>query len=81
MQQAQRRTRIGALALGAVTVGLVAGFIVGMSSQGPAIAGSQTRAAPGGIPHGYAQVDPRNPAKGDPMAGIPSSFHVLATGS
>ena len=63
MQQAQRRTRMGALALGAVTVGLVAGFIVGMSSRGAAIAGSQTRAAPGGIPHGYARVDPRNPAR------------------
>jgi len=63
MQQHRRHAKVGALALSAVALGLVAGFVLGLNSAVGASPGGQTRAAPGGIPHGYAQVDPRDPAR------------------
>jgi hypothetical protein len=46
----------------AVALGLAAGMVVGMNSAVGALAGSHPRQA-AGIPRGYAQVDPRNPAR------------------
>ena len=63
MQRTRQHAKTGALALGAVAFGLVIGLVVGMNSAVGAIAGSQARATAGGIPHGYAQVDPRNPGR------------------
>jgi kynurenine formamidase len=63
MQQTRRRANVGALVLVAVALGLTAGFVLGMNSPVGASSGDQERAAPAGIPRGYAQVDPRNPAR------------------
>src|ERR1700746_3399512 len=63
MHQDRWRTKAGMIAVSAVALGLVAGFVLGMNSTVGAIAGSLARATAGGIPHGYAQVDPRNPAR------------------
>src|SRR5262249_55891365 len=62
MQQIRRHAKLCALAVSAVAVGLAAGMAVGMTSAVGAIADSHTRQAPG-ITGGYAQVDPRNPAR------------------
>ena len=62
MQQTRWHAKVGLLAVSAVAVGLVAGFVVGLNSTVGASAGARTRAAAGSIPHGYARVDPRNPA-------------------
>src|ERR1700719_4618777 len=63
MHQDRWRTKAGMIAVSAVALGLVAGFVLGMNSTVGASAGARTRAAAGSIPHGYAQVDPRNPAR------------------
>ncbi len=63
MQQTRRHAKMGALALSAAALGLVAGLVLGLNSAVVAVAGGQTRAAPGGVPRGYAQVDPRSPAR------------------
>ena len=63
MEKTRQHAKAGALALGAVAFGLVIGLAVGMNSAVGAIAGSQARATAGGIPHSYARVDPRNPAR------------------
>jgi hypothetical protein len=60
--QTRLRGKMGAPALIAVALALIAGFVFGMNSAGGASAGDQARAA-GGIPHGYARVDPRDPAR------------------
>src|SRR6516164_8986430 len=62
MQKTRQHVKAGALALGAAAVSLVTGLVLGLTSAGGAIAGDQARTTAGGIPHGYAQVDPRNPA-------------------
>src|SRR5690242_12675106 len=59
MQKTRQHAKAGALALGAAAVGLV----LGLTSAVGAIAGDQARTTTGGIPRGYAQVDPRNPAR------------------
>ena len=59
MQKSRQHAKVGALALGAAAVGLV----LGLTPAVGAIAGDRARPAAGGIPHGYAQVDPRNPAR------------------
>ena len=63
MQQSRWHVKMSAPALIAVAVALIAGFVFGLSSAGGASAGNQPQTAAGGIPHGYAQVDPRNPAR------------------
>ncbi len=63
MQKTRQHAKAGALALGAAAVGLVTGLVLGLTSAVGAIAGDQARTTTGGIPHGYAQVDPRNPAR------------------
>src|SRR6516165_3370571 len=63
MQKTRQHVKTGALALGAAAVSLVTGLVLGLTSAGGAIAGDQARTTAGGIPHGYAQVDPRNPAR------------------
>src|SRR5262249_44328080 len=63
MQKSRQHAKAGALALGAAAVGLMTGLVVGLTSAVGAIAGNQAPTAAGGIPHGYAQVDPRNPAR------------------
>ena len=64
MQQNRWQTKVGMIAVSSVAVGVVAGFVFGMNSAAGASAGGQTRAAAaGGIPRGYAEVDPRNPAR------------------
>ena len=63
MHQDRWRTKAGMIAVSAVALGLVAGFVLGMNSTVGASAGAGTRVAAGSIPHGYAQVDPRNPAR------------------
>src|SRR4249919_2340202 len=62
MRQTRWHGKRGAPTLIAVALALVAGFVFGMNSAGGASAGDQPPAA-GGIAHGYAQVDPRNPAR------------------
>jgi kynurenine formamidase len=62
MQQARWHVKMGAPALIAVSLALIAGFVFGLSSAGGVSAGDQPRTAAGGIPRGYAQVDPRDPA-------------------
>ena len=74
MQEIRRQAKLYALAVSAVAVGLAVGMAVGMTSAVGAIADGHTRQA-AGIPHGYAQVDPRNPARaqqvvlGQPLSG------------
>src|SRR5260370_40550541 len=63
MQKSRRHAKVGALALSAGVLGLVAGLALGMTTAVGAIAGGQARAAHGGVPRGYAQVDPRSPAR------------------
>ena len=63
MQQNRWQTKVGMIAVSSVAVGVAAGFVLGMNSAAGASAGGQTRAAATGVPHGYAQVDPRNPAR------------------
>src|SRR5260370_13218982 len=63
MWKAWRRAKVGALALSASALGLVAGLVLGMNTAVGAMAGGQARVAQGGISGGYAQVDPRNPAR------------------
>jgi kynurenine formamidase len=63
MQQNRWRAKAGTLAVSAVALGLVAGFVLGMNSAAGASGGGHPRAAAGGIPRGYARVDPRNPAR------------------
>ena len=62
MQEIRRHAKLYALAVSAVAVGLAVGMVVGMNSAVGAIAGSHTQHATG-LPRGYAQVDPRNPAR------------------
>jgi hypothetical protein len=62
MPQTTWHGKRGAPALIAVALALIAGFVFGMNSAGGASAGDQPPVT-GGIPHGYAQVDPRNPAR------------------
>ena len=63
MQRTWWHGKMGAPTLIAVALALIAGFIFGMSSAGGASARDQTRAAASGIPRGYTQVDPRDPAR------------------
>src|SRR3989442_1377002 len=63
MQRTWWHGKMGAATLIAVAIALIAGFIFGMSSAGGASAGDQTHAAASGIPRGYTQVDPRDPAR------------------
>ena len=63
MQKTRQHAKAGALALGAAAVGLVTGLALGLTSAVGAIAGDQARTTAGGIARGYAQVDPRNPAR------------------
>ncbi len=63
MRQTRWHGKTGALALTAVCLGLVAGFVLGLNSAVGAIRGDRAHPAPGGIPRGYARVDPRNPAR------------------
>src|SRR5258708_5395250 len=82
MQQNRWQTKVGMIAVSSVAVGVVAGLVLGMNSAAGASAGGQTRAAAaGGIPRGYAQVDPRNPAgsrqsfPGQPLRGNHRPLH------
>ena len=59
MQKISRHMKAGAVAL-AVAVGLMAGFVLGVNTTAGAAAGARTQASAGGIPSGYAQVDPRD---------------------
>ncbi len=63
MRKTWWHVKVGAIAVSGVAIGLVAGLVLGGTSALGAIAGGQARAAQSGIPRGYAQVDPRNPAR------------------
>jgi hypothetical protein len=63
MKKPGRHVKAAAFAASAVALGLMAGFVVGLNSPVGASAGHQAHAALGGIPRGYAQVDPRNTAR------------------
>ena len=63
MRKTWWHVKVGAIAVSGVAIGLVAGLVMGGTSALGAIAGGQARAAQSGIPRGYAQVDPRNPAR------------------
>ena len=63
MKKTGRHTRAFVLAASAVALGLLGGFALGMNSAAGAMAGRPVPTAPAGIPHGYARVDPRNPAR------------------
>ena len=62
MKKIRQHARAGALATSAVALGLAVGMVVGMNSVVGASAGGHTQQATG-IPRGYAQVDPRDPAR------------------
>jgi kynurenine formamidase len=63
MQQTRRQPKMGAIALIAAVLGLIAGFLLGLNPAAGASPAHRAGPAPGGLPHGYAQVDPRNPAR------------------
>lgn len=63
MKQMRWHWKVGGRALIAVALGLTAGVVLGMNSPVGAIPGRHPGTAMGGIPRGYAQVDPRNPAR------------------
>src|SRR5258708_25112452 len=63
MWKAWRHAKVGGLALSGSALGLVAGVVLGMNTAVGAMAGGQARVAQGGISGGYAQVDPRDPAR------------------
>src|SRR5260370_1773115 len=62
MRKAWRHAKVGALALSAGALGLVAGLVLGMNTPVGAMAGGQARVAEGGIPGGYAEVERRSRA-------------------
>src|SRR5258708_3875043 len=63
MRKAWRHAKVGALALSAGALGLVAGLVLGMNTPVGAMAGGQARVAGGGSSGGYAQGAPRGPAR------------------
>jgi hypothetical protein len=58
MQQARWHVKMGAPALIAVSLALIAGFVFGLSSAGGVSAGDQPRTAAGGIPRSTREIPP-----------------------